>query len=81
MQTLSKGNEHLSTMIQSCKKEFDFSLGIIIWEKLNVSNLKKISGANEVGRYQKETRALQLVFCDQVHNHRSFLYGQWHCEG
>ncbi len=51
MQTLSKGKDHLSIMIQSCKKEFDFALGIIPQEKLNL----KISGANEVGRYQKET--------------------------
>jgi hypothetical protein len=41
MQTLSKGKEHLSITIQSCKKEFDFVLKIIIREKSNVSNMKK----------------------------------------
>jgi hypothetical protein len=41
MQTLSKGNKHLSTMIQSCKKEFDFALRIVTREKSSVFNMKK----------------------------------------
>ncbi len=41
MQTLSKGKEHLSTMIQSCKKEFDFALRIVTQKKSNVFDMKK----------------------------------------
>jgi hypothetical protein len=42
MQTLSMGKEHLSTMVQSCKKEFDSTLGIVPREKSNVSYLKRL---------------------------------------
>jgi hypothetical protein len=42
MQTLSMGKEQLSTMVQSCKKEFDFALGIVTWKNSNVSYLKKL---------------------------------------
>jgi hypothetical protein len=71
MQILFKGNEHLSTTIQSCKKEFDFALRIVTREKSNVSDM---SGTNEVGCYQKEAKASQLACYEQLHNHGSFLY-------
>jgi hypothetical protein len=36
------GKEHLSTMVQSCKKKFDSTLGIITREKSNVFYLNKL---------------------------------------
>lgn len=59
MQTLFKGKEHFFTMIQSYKKEFNFALKIIIGEKSNVFNMKKLV---------KQMRLVIIEMKQELHN-------------